>query len=126
MDPDSSGKPRLAVCNPGGAGNASVVIEQNRWTTLATVLTGEIPAFACAPQSRSDPAFKTEQIALKQKTLAEHAQPMPLQVSEGQMETLVGTAIKNLLAQAAQGKSVSEADVKAALEDANSQMTASQ
>ncbi|RYE95084.1 MAG: hypothetical protein EOO75_00210 [Myxococcales bacterium] len=60
MEPDAAGKPRLPVCNPTGAGNTSVVNEQNRWTTLATVLTGEFPAFACAPQSRSDPAFKTE------------------------------------------------------------------
>lgn len=60
MDPDSSGKPRLPVCNPSGIGNASIVNEQNRWTTLATVLTGEFPSFACAPQSRSDAAFKAE------------------------------------------------------------------
>ncbi|GAA4677356.1 sugar ABC transporter substrate-binding protein [Frondihabitans cladoniiphilus] len=73
-----------------------------------------------------DPAFKSEEITLKQETLKDHAQPMPLQSSEGQMETLVGTAIKNLLAKAAQGQNVSDADVKSALEDANSQMTASQ
>lgn len=74
----------------------------------------------------SDPSFSSTEITLKQKTLADHAQPMPLQASEGQMETLVGTAIKNLLAKAAQGQSVSESDVKSALEDANSQMTAGQ
>ena len=73
-----------------------------------------------------DPAFQTDVIKLKQVTLADHAQPMPLYPSEGQMETLVGTAIKNLLATAAQGGSVSEADVKSALEDANSQMSSGQ
>ncbi|MBF4575999.1 sugar ABC transporter substrate-binding protein [Frondihabitans sp. VKM Ac-2883] len=86
-------------------------------------------SFASIPvvtDAYDDPAFKTAAIKLKQEILKDHAQPMPLQVSEGQMETLVGTAIKNLLAQAAQGKDVSESDVKSALEDANSQMTASQ
>lgn len=86
-------------------------------------------AFSSLPVVTSaydDPAFQSDTIKLKQVTLADHAQPMPLYPSEGQMETLVGTAIKNLLATAAQGGSVSEADVKSALEDANSQMSSGQ
>ncbi|WP_423918761.1 ABC transporter substrate-binding protein [Frigoribacterium sp. 2-23] len=73
-----------------------------------------------------DTAFQTPEIQLKKEILSDHAQPMPLFSSEGQMETLVGTAIKNLLAQAAQGKAVSESDVKSALSDANSQMSTGQ
>ncbi|GAA0958012.1 extracellular solute-binding protein [Frigoribacterium faeni] len=86
-------------------------------------------AFSSLPVVTSaydDPAFQSDTIKLKQVTLADHAQPMPLFPSEGQMETLVGTAIKGLLATAAQGGSVSEADVKSALEDANSQMSTGQ
>ena len=84
---------------------------------------GALPVVTAA---YDDPAFQSEAIKLKQVTLADHAQPMPLYPSEGQMETLVGTAIKNLLASAAQGKSVSEDDVKSALEDAASQMSSGQ
>ena len=84
---------------------------------------GALPVVTAA---YDDPAFQSDAIKLKQVTLADHAQPMPLYPSEGQMETLVGTAIKNLLASAAQGKSVSEDDVKSALEDAASQMSSGQ
>ncbi len=73
----------------------------------------------------SDPAFQTEEVKLKNDALANHALPMPLIAKEGQMETLTGTAIKNLFAKAATG-TVTEADVQAALKDANNQMAAAQ
>ncbi|MET3921203.1 sugar ABC transporter substrate-binding protein [Arthrobacter sp. UYEF20] len=73
----------------------------------------------------SDAAFQTEEVKLKNDALANHALPMPLIANEGQMETLTGTAIKNLYAKAATG-TVSEADVQAALKDANNQMAAAQ
>ncbi|MGO2005301.1 MAG: sugar ABC transporter substrate-binding protein, partial [Arthrobacter rhombi] len=69
-----------------------------------------------------DEAFQSDEITLKKDILANHAQPMPLYPSESQMETLVGTAVKNLFAKIAQGEKVSEADVKKALDNANSQM----
>ncbi|WP_029150544.1 ABC transporter substrate-binding protein [Microbacterium indicum] len=72
-----------------------------------------------------DEAFQSDDIAMKQEILAEHAQPMPLYPSEGQMETLVGEAINGLFAQIAQGGTVTEDDVRSALEDADSQMPAS-
>ena len=73
----------------------------------------------------ADAAFSTEDVVAKQEALAEHAAPMPLISKEGQMETLTGTAIKNLFAQAATG-TVTDADIKAALTDANNQMAAAQ
>ncbi|MEO3931899.1 sugar ABC transporter substrate-binding protein [Micrococcaceae bacterium Sec7.4] len=73
----------------------------------------------------SDAAFQTAEVKLKNDALANHALPMPLIPKEGQMETLTGTAIKNLFAKAATG-TVSEADVQAALKDANNQMAAAQ
>jgi multiple sugar transport system substrate-binding protein len=73
----------------------------------------------------ADEAFQSKEISLKQKILENNAKPMPLISAEGQMETLVGTAIKNLFAQAATG-TVSEADIRQALKDANSQMVAAQ
>lgn len=73
----------------------------------------------------ADAAFSTEDVVAKQEALAEHSAPMPLISKEGQMETLTGTAIKNLFAQAATG-TVTDADIKAALTDANNQMAAAQ
>jgi multiple sugar transport system substrate-binding protein len=73
----------------------------------------------------SDAAFQTEEVKLKNDALANHALPMPLIAKEGQMETLTGTAIKNLFAKAATG-TVTEADVQAALKDAINQMAAAQ
>ena len=73
----------------------------------------------------SDAAFQTDEVKLKNDALANHALPMPLIPKEGQMETLTGTAIKSLFAKAATG-TVTEADVQAALKDANNQMAAAQ
>jgi multiple sugar transport system substrate-binding protein len=73
----------------------------------------------------SDAAFQTEEVKLKNDALANHSLPMPLIPKEGQMETLTGTAIKNLFAKAATG-TVSEGDIQAALKDANNQMAAAQ
>ena len=73
----------------------------------------------------SDAAFQTEEVKAKNDALANHSLPMPLIAKEGQMETLTGTAIKNLFAKAATG-TVSEDDIRAALKDANNQMAAAQ
>ncbi|MFC4222707.1 extracellular solute-binding protein [Lysinibacter cavernae] len=71
----------------------------------------------------SDEAFQSEEVKLKQQTLENNSAPMPLVSSEGQMETLVGTALKDLFAKATTG-AVSEADITKALSDANDQMSA--
>jgi multiple sugar transport system substrate-binding protein len=71
----------------------------------------------------SDPAFKTPFIQNFKNVLANHSEPMPLIAQEGEMETIIGGTIKQLLAKAATGN-VSEADVKSALTAANSQMAA--
>ena len=66
--------------------------------------------------------FQSEEIQLKQEILEDHAEPMPLYPSESQMETVVGTAIRDLLAEAAQGADVTEEDVRDALSAAETQM----
>jgi multiple sugar transport system substrate-binding protein len=50
---------------------------------------------------------------------------MPQITKEGEMETIVGGAIKQLFAQAATG-TVTDADIKAAMTRANQQMAAAQ
>jgi multiple sugar transport system substrate-binding protein len=66
----------------------------------------------------ADPALQTFGTILKN-----NAEPMPQIPAEGQMETLLGGALKNLWAKAAIGP-VTDADVKAELDKANSQMAA--
>ncbi|MGP5218137.1 ABC transporter substrate-binding protein [Arthrobacter rhombi] len=85
-------------------------------------LNKEFTALPVVTAAYDDEAFQSDEITLKKDILANHAQPMPLYPSESQMETLVGTAVKNLFAKIAQGQKVSEADVKKALDNANSQM----
>jgi multiple sugar transport system substrate-binding protein len=71
-----------------------------------------------------DAAFSNEAKTVANKILANNAETMPMIPEEGQMETLVGTAVKNLFAKAATKGAVSEADVKAELDAANQKMAA--
>jgi multiple sugar transport system substrate-binding protein len=75
-------------------------------------------------EAQSDPAFGTESLKTFNAILAEHAEPMPLINEEGQMETIIGGAVKGLMAKAATKGAVSEADVKSALTAANEKMAA--
>ena len=82
---------------------------------------GSLPVVADA---QNDPAFSSPNLKTFNGILAEHAEPMPLIPEEGQMETFIGTAIKGLVAKAATSGGVSDADVKAALKEANEKMAA--
>ena len=71
-----------------------------------------------------DPAFTDEVSGTFATILAEHAEPMPQLPAEGQMETLVGGAVVDLVSRAATGTPVSEADVREALAGAQEEMEA--
>jgi multiple sugar transport system substrate-binding protein len=68
--------------------------------------------------------FSGERVSTFQNILANHAEPMPLIPEEGKMETVIGSAIKQLFAKAATSGSVSEADVKKQLSAAQEKMEA--
>ncbi|MFF1448340.1 ABC transporter substrate-binding protein [Streptomyces sp. NPDC058274] len=72
--------------------------------------------------AQSDAAFNTPATAVLKDTLAKSGVALPQVADESQFETAVGTAIKNLFADAAAGKPVTTASVKAALEKAQTQM----
>jgi multiple sugar transport system substrate-binding protein len=72
----------------------------------------------------SNPAFNTPVMRTFETILAQHAAPMPLIPQEGQMETVMGGAVKQLLSLAASGHNVSAADVEAQLSSANQTMKA--
>ncbi|MCW2658785.1 MAG: hypothetical protein JWR06_2978, partial [Jatrophihabitans sp.] len=70
----------------------------------------------------SDPAFKTPAVDTFKSILSTSAAPLPAVASESQFETLIGTAVKNMLADAASGKSVSDADISSQLKAAQQQL----
>lgn len=85
-------------------------------------LNGQFTALPVVTDVYDEEAFQTEEIQLKQEILENHAEPMPLYPSESQMEQVVGTAIRDLLADAAQGSEITEEDVRDALSTAETQM----
>ncbi|MGI5459484.1 ABC transporter substrate-binding protein [Streptomyces sp. CA-249302] len=74
--------------------------------------------------AQEDAAFNTVSNAVLKQTLATSAAALPQVADESQFETAVGTAVKNLFADAAAGRAVTADSVKAALEKAQQQMPA--
>jgi multiple sugar transport system substrate-binding protein len=74
---------------------------------------------------QSDPAFQTADLKTLSSVLTNSAAPLPMVPNESQYETAVGTAVKDLFADAAAGKAVTDESVKAALQKAQDQMPAS-
>lgn len=84
-------------------------------------------AYSSIPPVRSaqaDPAFTAPANAVLKNTLATSAAALPQVADESQFETAVGTAVKNLFADAAAGRPVTTASVKAELAKAQQQMPA--
>uniref|UniRef100_A0AAU2JKA8 Sugar ABC transporter substrate-binding protein n=1 Tax=Streptomyces sp. NBC_00049 TaxID=2903617 RepID=A0AAU2JKA8_9ACTN len=80
---------------------------------------GSIPPVKAA---QSDPAFANEDLTVLRDTLATSAAPLPQVPEESQFETAVGTAVKELFADAAAGRPVTTDSVKARLTKAQQQM----
>jgi multiple sugar transport system substrate-binding protein len=70
----------------------------------------------------SDPAFQTPQVKVFQETLSTSAAPLPTVPEESQFETLVGAVVKNLFADAASGKPLTDDAIKSRLTAANQQV----
>ncbi|WP_251095633.1 sugar ABC transporter substrate-binding protein [Streptomyces sp. Caat 7-52] len=84
-------------------------------------------AFSTVPPVKSaqgDAAFGTPATAVLKDTLATSAVALPQVASESQFETAVGTAVKDLFADAAAGREVTADSVKAKLQKAQQQMPA--
>ncbi|MEV0401260.1 extracellular solute-binding protein [Actinoallomurus sp. NPDC050550] len=82
---------------------------------------GSLPV---VPQAYDDPKFQTPAIQTFRKVLAEAAETLPMIPQEAQFETLVGNTVKGLIADAAAGRPVDDATVKARLADADKKMQA--
>ncbi|MDF3302053.1 ABC transporter substrate-binding protein [Streptomyces tropicalis] len=84
-------------------------------------------AYSSIPPVRSaqqDPAFGAPADTVLRNTLATSSAALPQVADESQFETTVGTAVKELFADAAAGRAVTAASVKAALTKAQQQMPA--
>ncbi|GHI03038.1 sugar ABC transporter substrate-binding protein [Streptomyces cellostaticus] len=84
-------------------------------------------AYSTIPPVRTaqgDAAFSTPSNAVLKNTLATSAAALPQVAAESQFETAVGTAVKELFADAAAGRTVTTDSVKAKLEKAQQQMPA--
>ncbi|MGW2547060.1 ABC transporter substrate-binding protein [Kitasatospora sp. NPDC001574] len=82
---------------------------------------GSIPP---VKDAQADPAFATPELKALTAVLSGSALPLPQVADESQFETLVGTAVKNLLAAAAAGRPATDGSVKAELTKAQQQMPA--
>ncbi|MDI3101025.1 sugar ABC transporter substrate-binding protein [Streptomyces sp. AN-3] len=80
---------------------------------------GSIPPVKAAQQ---DPAFSAPALTVLRDTLADSATALPQVPEESQFETVVGTAVKELFADAAAGRAVTTESVRAKLEKAQQQM----
>ncbi|MEU4796643.1 sugar ABC transporter substrate-binding protein [Streptomyces sp. NPDC023327] len=80
---------------------------------------GSIPPVKAAQQDR---AFDDPALTVLRETLATSAAALPQVPEESQFETVVGTAVKELFADAAAGRPVTTASVRAKLEKAQQQM----
>jgi multiple sugar transport system substrate-binding protein len=89
------------------------------------VLNAAFGSLPVDPQVYTDPRFQTPNIQTFRSVLANTAEPLPMIPQESQFETLVGTAVKDLLADAASGKPVDDAAIQAKLAAANQQMKSS-
>ncbi|WP_031033914.1 ABC transporter substrate-binding protein [Streptomyces sp. NRRL F-5650] len=80
---------------------------------------GSIPPVKAAQQ---DPAFSAPALTVLRDTLATSATALPQVPEESQFETVVGTAVKELFADAAAGRAVTTESVRAKLDKAQQQM----
>ncbi|MBL1068801.1 sugar ABC transporter substrate-binding protein [Streptomyces sp. 7-21] len=80
---------------------------------------GSLPPVLSAQE---DPVFDTEELNVLRDTLANSAAPLPQVPEESQFETLVGTAMTELFAEAAQGRDVTEERVLEKLTEAQQQI----
>ncbi|MER5400943.1 sugar ABC transporter substrate-binding protein [Streptomyces sp. NPDC002599] len=86
------------------------------------ILNGAYSSIPPVKTAQTDTAFNSPSNAVLKDTLAKSAAALPQVADESQFETAVGTAVKSLFADAAAGRAVTTASVKAALEKAQQQM----
>ncbi|KIH99760.1 ABC transporter substrate-binding protein [Streptomonospora alba] len=87
-------------------------------------LSQEFQTLPVATEAYDNEELQSESMDTFRTILTDHAAPMPLIPEEGQMETVLGESIAGLFADAATGSEITEADVRKAMEEAETQMNA--
>lgn len=85
-------------------------------------LNKQFGALPVTKEASSDATFQTPENKVFVDVLANTSAPMPMVANESQFETTVGNGMKDLIARAATGKSVSTSDVQKTLADAQEKM----
>jgi multiple sugar transport system substrate-binding protein len=80
---------------------------------------GSLPPVMSAQQ---DPAFNTSELTVLRGALTKSAAPLPQVADESQFEELIGTAMKDLFADAAAGRPITTETVRKRLSEAQQQM----
>jgi multiple sugar transport system substrate-binding protein len=80
---------------------------------------GSLPPLKSAQQ---DPAFDNAELTVLKQALAQSAAPLPQVANESQFEELIGTAMKDLFADAAAGRAITTESVRKRLAEAQQQM----
>jgi multiple sugar transport system substrate-binding protein len=86
------------------------------------LLNGKLGSLPVLKDAYNDPQFSTPLIGTFRQVLADQSESLPMIPQESQFETLIGTAVKDLLAQAASGQPVDDSVIQAKLRSANDQM----
>ncbi|MGI5439080.1 ABC transporter substrate-binding protein [Streptomyces shenzhenensis] len=89
-----------------------------------TILNKAYTSIPPVRNAQEDAAFNTPANAVLKDTLTKSAAALPQVAAESQFETAVGTAVKELFADAAAGRAVTTDSVRAGLEKAQQQMPA--
>lgn len=106
-------------------GNESGAMKLIKFLTSAkeqVILDKAFNALPVTTEAAKAPEFQTPENKMFVNVLAKTSAPMPMITDESQFETTVGNAMKDLIAQAATGKSVTAADVRKSLADAQQKM----
>jgi multiple sugar transport system substrate-binding protein len=86
------------------------------------ILNGTFGDLPVVPEAYNDPKFQTPEIQTFKDVLANSAETLPMIPQEAQFETLVGNTVKQLIADAASGKTVDDQAIKNQLTAANKKM----
>ncbi|HZE33175.1 MAG TPA: extracellular solute-binding protein, partial [Actinoallomurus sp.] len=86
------------------------------------ILDTQLGPLPVVPEAYNDPKFQTPEIKTFKDILANSSETLPMIPEEAQFETLVGNTVKQLIADAASGKTVDDQTIKNALTAANKKM----
>ncbi len=108
--------------NTGNKDGALKLVEFLTSPKEQTILNGAFGDLPVVADAYQDPKFRTPEIQTFKQVLANAAETMPMIPQEAQFETLVGNAVKQLIADAAAGRPVDDQTIMSRLSAADKKM----